>query len=69
MSKICLVNSKIMLNDFNFNCPAHIAFDYTDMLSGIDDLSNIVKENFKLNPFKKALFLFCSKRLNKSFLL
>ena len=54
-----------MLNDFGCNCPVYIACGYTDMRRGIDGLANIVKEKFKLNPFEKALFLFCGKRSDR----
>ena len=40
-----------MLNDFSPNCPVYIACGYTDMRRGIDGLANIIKEEFKLNPF------------------
>lgn len=54
-----------MLNDFSCNCPVYIACGYTDMRRGIDGLANIIKEQFKLNPFEKALFLFCGKRSDR----
>lgn len=54
-----------MLNDFTCKCPVYIACGYTDMRRGIDGLANIIKEQFKLNPFEKALFLFCGKRSDR----
>lgn len=54
-----------MLNDFNCSCPVYIACGYTDMRRGIDGLANIIKEQFKLNPFEKALFLFCGRRSDR----
>ena len=54
-----------MLNDFGCNCPVYIACGYTDMRRGIDGLANMIKEQFKLNPFEKALFLFCGKRSDR----
>ena len=31
----------------------------------IDGLVNIVQNQLKLNPFDKALFVFCNKKMNK----
>ena len=51
-----------MLNDLNSNCPVYLATGYTDLRKGIDGLAAMVQEQFKLNPFSNALFLFCGRR-------
>ena len=48
-----------MLNDFNCSCPVYIACGYTDLRRGIDGLANLVKSQFQMDPFQRALFLFC----------
>ena len=43
-----------------------IACGYTDLRKGIDGLSELVQEEFHLNPLEKgSLFLFCGRRKNK----
>lgn len=39
-----------------------IACGYTDMRKSIDRLSGIVAQQFRLNVFDSALFLFCGRR-------
>ena len=51
-----------MLNDFNCSCPVYIACGYTDLRRGIDGLANLVKSQFQMDPFQRALFLFCGRR-------
>ena len=50
-----------MLNDFNCSCPVYIACGYTDLRRGIDGLANLVKTQFQMDPFQRALFLFCGR--------
>ena len=49
-----------MLNDFNCSCPVYIACGYTDLRRGIDGLATLVKSQFQMDPFQRALFLFLS---------
>ena len=42
-----------------------IVCGYTDMRRSIDGLSAIVKQNMRLDPFDKSLFLFCGKRRDR----
>ena len=42
-----------------------IACGYTDMRKSIDGLSAIVTQQFHLNPFQPALFLFCGRRRDR----
>ena len=54
-----------MLNDFNCSCPVYIACGYTDLRRGIDGLANLVKTQFRMDPFQRALFLFCGRRRDR----
>ena len=54
-----------MLNDFSGAEKIYIACGYTDLRRGIDGLSGIVRQQFQLDPFTNALFLFCGKRADR----
>ena len=54
-----------MLNDFKCSCPVYVACGYTDLRRGIDGLAGIVQQQFKLDPFQEALFLFCGRRKDR----
>ncbi len=54
-----------MLNDFNCSCPVYIACGYTDLRRGIDRLANLVKTQFQMEPFQRALFLFCGRKRDR----
>lgn len=54
-----------MLKDFNCHCPVYLACGYTDLRRGIDGLAVLVQEQFHLNPFQEALFLFCGRRKDR----
>lgn len=54
-----------MLNDFKCGCPVYVACGYTDLRRGIDGLAGMVQTRFQLNPFQKALFLFCGRRKDR----
>ena len=43
----------------------YIACGKTDMRKSIDGLSAIVSQNFKLDPFANALFLFCGGKRDR----
>ena len=40
----------------------YLATGYTNLCKGIDGLAGIVQEQFQLNAFSDALFLFCGRR-------
>ena len=42
-----------------------LACGNTDMRKSINGLSAIVKNTFQLNPFDKALFVFCNRQRNR----
>ena len=54
-----------MLNDFQCGCPIYIACGYTDLRRGIDGLAGLVQRQFQLDPFQRALFLFCGRRRDR----
>ena len=54
-----------MLNDFKCRCPVYLACGYTDLRKGIDGLAGMVQQQFHLDPFQNALFLFCGKRRDR----
>jgi len=43
----------------------YIACGITDLRKSIDGLVLIVKDQFKLDPLEKALFVFCNKKMNR----
>ncbi|PRR78247.1 IS66 family insertion sequence element accessory protein TnpB [Clostridium luticellarii] len=53
-----------MLNIDKVNT-VYLACGATDLRRNIDGLSLIVQATLKLDPFEKALFVFCNKQMNK----
>ena len=54
-----------MLNDANASefKKVYLATGFTDLRRGIDGLANIIRFQFKLDPYdKNTLFLFCGRR-------
>jgi len=45
--------------------PVYLCCGFTDMRKSIDGLMVLVKENFSLDPFSQALFVFCNKRRDR----
>ena len=43
----------------------YLACGYTDMRKSIDGLSVIVEGSFNLNPFDRALFVFCNRNRDR----
>ncbi|MEY8285801.1 IS66 family insertion sequence element accessory protein TnpB [Lachnospiraceae bacterium 50-23] len=43
----------------------YLACGATDLRKNIDGLSTIVQSRFELDPFEKALFVFCNRAMNK----
>lgn len=43
----------------------YIACGYTDLRRGIDGLAGIVREQFAMDPYDHALFLFCGRRTDR----
>ena len=51
-----------MLSDFTGAERVYIACGYTDLRRSIDGLAELVRQQFRLDPFSNTLFLFCGKR-------
>lgn len=54
-----------MLSNFSCHCPVYIACGYTDLRRGIDGLASMVQQQFEMDPFREALFLFCGRRCDR----
>ena len=54
-----------MLSDFRGADKVYIACGYTDLRRGIDGLAAMVQQQFHLDPFSNALFLFCGRRRDR----
>ncbi len=54
-----------MLNNLSLNKQVYIVTGYTDLRRSIDGLAMIVQAQLKLDPFNKALFLFCGRRCDR----
>ena len=54
-----------MLNKLLEEIPTiYLVYGSTDFRKQIASLSNMVKEQYKMNPYKKVAFLFCNKKKN-----
>ena len=54
-----------MLGDISVAENIYIACGYTDMRKSIDGLTAMVQQQFQMDPFNSALFLFCGKRCDR----
>ena len=54
-----------MLNDFTGADKVYIACGCTDLRKGIDGLARLIQQQFELDPFTNALFLFCGRRRDR----
>lgn len=54
-----------MLSDLTDNVPVYLVTGYTDLRRSIDGLAIIVQAQLRLDPFSKALFLFCGRRCDR----
>lgn len=55
-----------MLTDFLLTVPkVYLSCGYTDMRKSINGLSSIVEQQFHLDPFQPAAFLFCGRRADR----
>ena len=43
----------------------YIACGYTDLRRGTDGLASLVQQQFQMDPFQRALFLFCGRRRDR----
>ena len=54
-----------MLNDFTGADRVYIACGYTDLRRGIDGLAELVRQQFRLDPFGNTLFLLCGRKRDR----
>ena len=54
-----------MLGDISIAENIYIACGYTDMRKSIDGLAAIVQQQFHMDPFASALFVFCGKKRDR----
>lgn len=54
-----------MLSDLTDNVPVYLVTGYTDLRRSIDGLAIIVQAQLRLDPFSKALLLFCGRRCDR----
>lgn len=45
--------------------PVYLCCGYTDMRKSINGLMSLVQENFPVDPFSNALFVFCNRSKNR----
>ena len=53
------------LIDLSTVSAVYLSCGYTDMRRSIDGLAAIVEQQFQLDPFSRALFLFCGRRADR----
>ncbi|MFS8163062.1 IS66 family insertion sequence element accessory protein TnpB [Lacticaseibacillus rhamnosus] len=56
----------MMLIDIRQLHGIYIVCGKTDLRRGIDGLANVVTHQFELDPYNKALYLFCGTRKDRS---
>ena len=54
-----------MLNDILKVSQVYLVTGYTDLRRSIDGLATIVQAKLNLDPYSKALFLFCGRRSDR----
>jgi len=54
-----------MLKDLTAGTQVYLVTGYTDLRRSIDGLAEIVQGQLHLDPFSKALFLFCGRRRDR----
>lgn len=59
------IGAGIMLRDLTAGTQVYLVTGYTDLRRSIDGLAEIVQGQLHLNPFSKALFLFCGRRRDR----
>lgn len=54
-----------MIGDITSASEIYIITGYTDMRKSIDGLCAIIEQDYHLDPYRPALFLFCGKRCDR----
>ena len=55
----------MLLKSINEYDGIYLATGATDLRQAVDGLSNIVKQDFQMDPFGNYLFMFCNKNRNR----
>jgi len=55
----------MLLKDIRSYSGIFLAIGATDLRKAVDGLANIVRQDFKMDPFGNYLFLFCNKARNR----
>ena len=55
----------MLLKDVRSYSGIYLACGATDLRKSVDGLSNIVRQDFEMDPFGNFLFLFCNKKRNR----
>lgn len=56
------VGTRIMLRELTEGVQVYLVTGYTDLRKSIDGLAVIVQGNLEMDPYSKALFLFCGRK-------
>lgn len=54
-----------MMNDLSIKHQVYLVTGYTDLRRSIDGLAAIIQAQLKLDPYSRALFLFCGRRCDR----
>ena len=54
-----------MIVDYTKVPQIYLVCGKTDLRRGIDGLASLVQENYNLDPYSEALFLFCGNRSDR----
>ncbi len=54
-----------MLNDLLAESDTYLVTGYTDLRRGIDGLAGIIQCKLNLDPYSRAVFLFCGRRCDR----
>ena len=59
------VGTRIMLRELTEGVQVYLVTGYTDLRKSIDGLAVIVQGNLEMDPYSKALFLFCGRKCDR----
>ncbi|WP_303857169.1 IS66 family insertion sequence element accessory protein TnpB [Aminicella lysinilytica] len=54
-----------MLGDLSGTAKIYIVCGYTDLRKSIDGLMAIIRDQYEMDPYSNALFLFCGRRCDR----
>lgn len=59
------IGARIMLKGLTDGVQVYLVTGYTDLRKSIDGLAVIVQGNLQMDPYSKALFLFCGRKCDR----